>query len=186
MVQACTKGTGSANRHCSYRAETCQVQRVRQFSWVVLCRQIEASLHLLDISMDGNTVRVEGARPDERVISDNVLEDVQKAHPVSMPQAASLHSCPPVCEDTIERQEADALAARLVYKDAEVMVELVAQADFKPDTLNLTGQPILVCYPVMHSAFDSFGILLRPPGIFISAPRLSTQPQTQSAGTPLC
>ncbi|KAL0020878.1 hypothetical protein WJX77_005350 [Trebouxia sp. C0004] len=102
-------------------------------------RQIEASLHLLDISMDGNTVRVEGARPDERVISDNVLEDVQKAQPASMPQAASLHSNPPVCEDTIERQEADALAARLVYKDVEVMVELVAQADFKPDTLNLTG-----------------------------------------------
>jgi len=122
-----------------------------QGSWVVLCRQIEASLHLLDISMDGNTVRVEGARPDERVISDNVLEDVQKAHPVSMPQAASLHSCPPVCEDTIERQEADALAARLVYKDAEVMVELVVQADFKPDTLNLTGQPmvgLLMCVPI--------------------------------------
>ena len=89
--------------------------------------------------MDGNTVRVEGARPDERVISDNVLEDVQKAQPASMPQAASLQSNPPVCEDTIEQQEADALAARLVYKDAEVMVELVAQADFKPDTLNLTG-----------------------------------------------
>lgn len=117
----------------------------------MLCRQIEASLHLLDISMDGNTVRVEGAMPDERVISDNVLEDVQKAHPANMPQAASLHSCPPVCEDTIERQDADALAARLVYKDAEVMVELVVQADFKPDTLNLTGQPmvgLLMCVPI--------------------------------------
>ncbi len=135
---------------------------------LVLCRQIEASLHLLDISMDGNTVRVEGAMPDERVISDNVLEDVQKAHPASMPQAASLHSCPPVCEDTIERQDADALAARLVYKDAEVMVELVTQADFKPDTLNLTGQPILMCFPVMHSALDSFAVLLCPLGLLTS------------------
>ena len=134
----------------------------------VLCRQIEASLHLLDISMDGNTVRVEGAMPDERVISDNVLEDVQKAHPASMPQAASLHSCPPVCEDTIERQDADALAARLVYKDAEVMVELVTQADFKPDTLNLTGQPILMCFPVMHSALDSFAVLLCPLSLLTS------------------
>lgn len=141
-----------------------------QLGCAVLCRQIEASLHLLDISMDGNTVRVEGAMPDERVISDNVLEDVQKAHPASMPQAASLHSCPPVCEDTIERQEADALAARLVYKDAEVMVELVAQADFKPDTLNLTGQPILMCLPEMHSAFDSFALLLCPLGTLTSVP----------------
>lgn len=97
-------------------------------------------MHLLDICMDGDTVRVEGARPDERVIADNVLEDVQKAHPVSTPQAARLQSQPAVCEETIERQEADALAARLVYQDAEVMVEVVAKADFKPDTLNLTGK----------------------------------------------
>ncbi len=160
MVHAYTKGTG-------------QARKVQQLGWVVLCRQIEASLHLLDISMDGNTVRVEGARPDERVISDNVLEDVQKAHPASMPQAASLHSNPLVCEDTIERQEADALAARLVYKDAEVMVELVAQADFKPDTLNLTGQPMVglsACVSVMHSAIDSCAVLLCPPGIPISIP----------------
>ncbi len=89
--------------------------------------------------MDGDSVRVEGARPDERIISDNVLEDVQKAYPMSAPQAASLHSHPPVCDDTIDRQEAEALAAQLVYKDAEVMVEIVAQADFKPNALNLTG-----------------------------------------------
>jgi hypothetical protein len=173
MVHACTKQTGFACSGCSYQAGTGQAWTVQQLSWVVLCRQIEASLHLLDISMDGNTVRVEGARPDERVISDNVLEDVQKAHPATMPQAASLHSNPPVCEDTIERQEADALAARLVYKDAEVMVELVAQADFKPDTLNLTGQPMAglsLCCPVMHSAIGSFAVLLCPPGILTSAP----------------
>ena len=93
--------------------------------------------------MDGNTVLVEGARPDERIISDNVLEDTQKAYPVTTPKAASLHSMPPVCEDTIEQQDADAMAARLVYQDAEVMVEVVAQADFKPDMVNLTGSKSL-------------------------------------------
>ena len=158
---------------CSYKAATGQARRAQQLSWVVLCRQIEASLHLLDVSMDGTSVRVEGARPDERVISDNVLEDVQKAQPASMPQAASLHSNPPVCEDTIERQEADALAARLLYKDAEVMVELVAQADFKPDTLNLTGQRmvgLLMCFPVMHNAIDSIAVLSCPPGLLTSVP----------------
>ena len=50
---------------------------------------------------------------------------------------------PPVCEDTIEQQDADAMAARLVYQDAEVMVEVVAQADFKPDMVNLTGSKSL-------------------------------------------
>ena len=103
----------------------------------------------MDVVMDGNTVRVEGARPDERIISDNVLEDVQKAC-ASSQQAASLHCTPPVCEDTIERQEAEALAARLAYQDAEVMVEVVAQADFKPNAMNFTGRLYVRMYVCMY------------------------------------
>lgn len=88
--------------------------------------------------MQNNTARVEGAMPDEKVIGDNVLESLQPAQATTR-HAACLDSSPEVCHDTIERQEADAMAARLAYTDAEVMVELVAQADFKPNMLNLTG-----------------------------------------------
>lgn len=76
--------------------------------------------------------------PDEKVIGANVLETLQPAHATTR-HAARLDSNLEVCHDTIERQEADAMAARLVYTDAEVMVELVAQADFKTNMLNLTG-----------------------------------------------
>ena len=76
--------------------------------------------------------------PDEKVIGDNVLETMQPALAATR-HAARLDSSLEVCHDTIERQEADSMAARLVYTNAEVMVELVAQADFKPNMLNLTG-----------------------------------------------
>ena len=102
-------------------------------------RHMEVTLDVQTLAMDGNTLCLEGAKPDERVISDNVLQDVQRAQPVTARQAASLQSSLPVCEETIERQEAEAKAAQLVYKDAEIMVEVIAQADFKPDTLNLAG-----------------------------------------------
>lgn len=102
-------------------------------------RLMEVTLDVQTLAMDGDTLCLEGAKPDERVISDNVLQDVQRAQPATARQAASLQSSLPVCEDTIERQEAEAKAAQLVYKDAEIMVEVIAQADFKPDTLNLTG-----------------------------------------------
>lgn len=94
--------------------------------------------------MENNTARVEGALPDEKVIGDNVLESLQPAQAATR-HAACLDSNPEVCHDAIEQQEADAMAARLVYTDAEVMVELVAQADFKPNMLNLTGDPIVPC-----------------------------------------
>ena len=99
-------------------------------------RHIEATL--LPLIMQNNTARVEGAMPDEKVIGDNVLETLLPAHAATR-HAACLDSNLEVCHDTIERQEADAMAARLIYTDAEVMVELVAQADFKPNMLNLTG-----------------------------------------------
>ncbi|KAL3150109.1 hypothetical protein ABBQ38_013448 [Trebouxia sp. C0009 RCD-2024] len=99
-------------------------------------RQIETAL--LPLILENNTARVEGAMPDEKVIGDNVLETLQPAHATAR-HAACLDSNPEVCHDAIEQQEADAMAARLVYTDAEVMVELVAQADFKPSMLNLTG-----------------------------------------------
>ena len=82
---------------------------------------------------------IEGAKPDEKVIGDNVLETLQPAH-ASVQHAARLDSNPEVCQDTIDQQEADAMAACLVYTDVEVMVELIAQADFKPHVLNLTGE----------------------------------------------
>lgn len=104
------------------------------------CRQIETAL--LPLILENNTARVEGAMPDEKVIGDNVLETLQPAHATAR-HAACLDSNPEVCHDAIEQQEADAMAARLVYTDAEVMVELVAQADFKPSMLNLTGSPFV-------------------------------------------
>lgn len=88
--------------------------------------------------MQNNTARVEGAMPDEKVIGDNVLQSLQPAQATTR-HAACLDSNIEICHDTLERQEADAMAARLAYTDAEVMVELVAQADFKPNMLNLTG-----------------------------------------------
>ena len=91
---------------------------------------------------------VEGARPDEKVIGDNVLEALQPAH-ASVQHAARLDSLPEVCQDSIDEQEADAMAARLSYKDAEVMVELVAQADFKPQMLNLTGAVCMLRCPLI-------------------------------------
>ena len=106
------------------------------------CRQIETAL--LPLILENNTARVEGAMPDEKVIGDNVLETLQPAQATTR-HAARLDSNPEVCHDAIEQQEADAMAARLVYTDAEVMVELVAQADFKPTMLNLTGDPAVLC-----------------------------------------
>ena len=121
--------------------------------------------------MENNTARVEGAMPDEKVIGDNVLETLQPAHATAR-HAARLDSNLKVCHDTIERQEADAMAARLVYTDAEVMVELVAQADFKPNVLNLAGSPREQCNLTMPCklqmlALDVHGriaTLLRGPG----------------------
>lgn len=103
---------------------------------------------MLPLIMQNNTARVEGAMPDEKVIGDNVLQTLQPAHAAAR-HAARLDSSLELCHDTIERQETDAMAARLVYTDAEVMVELVAQADFKPNMLNLTGalhQKCAYCY----------------------------------------
>ena len=111
------------------------------------CRQIETAL--LPLILENNTARVEGAMPDEKVIGDNVLETLQPAQATTR-HAARLDSNPEVCHDAIEQQEADAMAARLVYTDAEVMVELVAQADFKPTMLNLTGGPAVLCMLTMH------------------------------------
>lgn len=93
----------------------------------------------MDVVMDGATPRVEGARSDEQVLGDNPLVPVQQAHTPAVQQAANLESLPPVCQDTVEQQEAAIMASRLDYTDAEVMVEVVAAADFKPNMLNLTG-----------------------------------------------
>ena len=112
----------------------------------VIRRQIELTLQIMPIILEGGLKCVEGARPDEKVISDNVLEALQPAH-ASVQHAARLDSHPEVCQDSIDQQEADAMAARLSYSDAEVMVELVAQADFKPQMLNLIGTICMLCCP---------------------------------------
>ena len=109
-------------------------------------RHIEVWLNVMDVVMDGATPRVEGARTDEQVLGDNPLVPVQHAHTPAVQQAANLESLPPVCQDTVEQQEAAVMASRLDYTDAEVMVEVVAAADFKPNMLNLTG---LCCWPSM-------------------------------------
>ena len=56
------------------------------------CRHMEVTLDVQTLGMNGNTLCLEGAKSDERVISHNVLQDMQRAQPVSACQAASLHS----------------------------------------------------------------------------------------------
>lgn len=102
-------------------------------------------LTIRDVVMEGATARVEGARPDEQVLGDNLLAPLQQAHAPTSQQAANLESMPPVCQDTVEQQEAAVMASRLDYTDAEVMVEVVAAADFKPNMLNLTGSHLVLC-----------------------------------------
>ena len=121
---------------------------------------------LLPLIMQNNTACIEGAMPDEKVIGDNVLEILQPAHTATR-HAARLDSNLEVCHDTIERQEADAMAARLVYTDAEVMVELVAQADFKPNTLNLTGRyPASKVHMLASAVHTGIAMLLRDYAVF--------------------
>lgn len=110
-----------------------------------LCRHLEVWLTVRDIVMDGSTPRVEGARTDEQVLGDNPLTPLQQAHAPTSQQAANLESMPAVCQDTVEQQEAAVMASRLDYTDAEVMVEVVAASDFKPNMLNLTGKVATEC-----------------------------------------
>lgn len=103
---------------------------------------MEVWLHVRDVVMEGFTARVEGSRPDEQVLGENPLVPIQQAHASGEQQAAHLESMPLVCQDTVEQQEAAVMAARLDYTDAEVMVEIVTAADFKPNMLNLTGKQL--------------------------------------------
>lgn len=105
---------------------------------------MEVWLNVLEVVMEGANVRVEGAKADEQVFGDNLLVPLQQASTAGAPQAAQLESTPAVCQDTVEQQEAAVMAARLDYTDVEVMVEVVAAADFKPSMLNLTGMPALL------------------------------------------